>query len=58
MNVIDNYEDVINTVMNSDVMKRRWDIYKSDFGYAADIEFEETCDAVSKIMSEVLYGSE
>ena len=35
-------------------MNRRREAYKKDFEYAAQIEFDETCDAVVSIMDRVL----
>lgn len=49
-NAIENYSEVIDTVKDSKVMKQRWDIYRDDFAYAADIDFNEVCDAVVAIM--------
>ena len=35
-------------------MKRQWDNYRKDFGYAAGIEFKETCDAVIAVMDIII----
>ena len=39
---------------NSSVMNRRWNDYRKDFDYAAEINFEETCDAVIAIMDRII----
>ncbi len=44
------YDDIMQTVRNSDIMKRRWNDYRKDFDYVAEIEFEETCDAILAVM--------
>lgn len=51
--LMDQYSKILDKVRNSDVMKRQWNDYRKDFDYAADIEFEDTCDAVIKIMREL-----
>ena len=48
------YAEIMRTVKSSDVMKRQWDNYRKDFDYAAEIEFEETCDAVVAMMDELV----
>lgn len=50
VNAIENYAEAIDIVKDSDVMKQRWDIYRDDFAYAADIAFDEVCDAVVAVM--------
>jgi hypothetical protein len=32
-------------------MQKQWENYRKDFAYAADIAFEDTCDAVERLMS-------
>ena len=44
------YNNIMQTVKESNIMKRQWDDYRKDFDYAADIEFDETCYAVVEIM--------
>lgn len=53
INAIDNYEEIISSVRESDIMAQRWDMYRKDFSYAADIEFDEVCDAVLEIMKSI-----
>lgn len=48
------YVKIMKTVKNSGVMKRQWDNYRKDFDYAAEIKFEETCDAVVAMMDELV----
>ncbi len=50
--VVKNYRRIIDTVRNSEIMQKQWDNYKKDFEYAADIAFEDTCDAVVQLMDE------
>ena len=44
------YEEIMQTVRNSEAMNRQWNDYRKDFDYAAGIEFSETCDAVVATM--------
>jgi len=48
------YLKVMEAVRNSETMKRQWSIYRNDFDYAADIEFSETCDAVTRMMDKLV----
>lgn len=48
--VIKDYKSIMEAVKNSDVMIQRWNDYRKDFDYAQGIEFNETCEAVVKIM--------
>lgn len=50
--VIKDYHRIMDTVRNSEVMRKRWDNYQKDFEYATDIAFEDTCDAVGQLMDE------
>ena len=51
--LIGQYKKIMQTVKSNDTMIRHWDNYRKDFDYASSIEFEETCDAVVDIMSEL-----
>ncbi len=53
---VENYEEVISMIKSSEIMKQRWNMYRNDFDYAIDIEFEDTCDAVQEIMSVLKNG--
>lgn len=52
--VVKNYRKIMDTVRNSEVMQRQWNNYQKNFEYAVDIAFEDTCDAVVKIMDAVV----
>ena len=55
--VVKQFSEIMQAVKNSPVMKRQWGDYRKDFDYAAEIEFEETCDAVIAIMDNVIWKS-
>ena len=44
------YPRIMDEVRHSLVMKQQWNDYRKEFDYAAEIEFEETCDAVVSIL--------
>lgn len=48
--VIKEYQKIMNTVRNSEVMMRQWESYRKIFEYAEGITFKETCDAVVRLM--------
>ncbi len=48
--IIKNYRNIIDVVRSSDVMNKQWSTYRKDFEYAADISFDEVCDAVVRML--------
>lgn len=48
--VLKDYNSIVDVVRNSDVMIKQWKTYQKDFEYAADISFDEVCDAVTQMM--------
>ena len=48
--VLKNYKNIIDVVRNSDVMIKQWKTYQKDFEYAADICFDDVCNAVVQMM--------
>ncbi len=48
--ILKNYKNIIDVVRNSDIMIKQWKNYQKDFEYAADIGFDEVCDAVAQMM--------
>ncbi len=48
------YRETMQAVRNSAEMDRQWNDYRKVFDYAADIRFEETCDAVIAIMDRIM----
>ena len=51
--VIKDYRKIMDAVRNSEIMLRQWNNYRKDFEYVEGIAFEETCDAVVELMTEV-----
>ena len=52
--VVKDYHRIMDTVRNSEIMQKPWDNYQKDFEYATDITFEDTCDAVAKLMDNLM----
>lgn len=52
--IISNYSEIIETVKNSSVMKNQWMRYQKEFEYAKDIQFEDTCEVIEKILSKIM----
>ena len=51
--VVKDYRRIMNTVENSDIMRRQWNNYQKDFDYATDILFKDVCEAVVKLMGDL-----
>ena len=51
--IVMHYQEIMQAVKNSDIMRRQWDNYRKDFDYAASIQFDETCDSVIDIMDKL-----
>lgn len=49
--VLKEYKDIMNDVLNNDFMNKQWITYQNKFEYAANISFEEVCEAVTNIMN-------
>ena len=52
--VVKDYRRIMNTVENSDIMQRQWNNYQKDFDYATDILFKDVCEAVVKLMCDLI----
>lgn len=50
LEILKNYKNIIDVVRNSNVMIKQWKTYQKDFEYAADISFDDICDAVVQMM--------
>ena len=51
--IVMHYQEIMQAVKKSDIMRRQWDNYRKDFDYAASIQFDETCDSVIAIMDKL-----
>lgn len=53
IDIVRGYSSIMAVVKSSEIMQQRWLKYQKDFEYASDIAFEDTCDTVMQIMSEL-----
>ncbi|MBQ7760344.1 MAG: nucleotidyl transferase AbiEii/AbiGii toxin family protein [Acidaminococcaceae bacterium] len=51
--VLQHFQDIINGVKDSNVMRRQWDNYQKDFDYAKGIDFNDVCDTVVMLMNKI-----
>ena len=52
-NRIKEFNQVIELIELSDIMRQRWDNYSKKFSYVKDIKFEETCESIKKILGQL-----
>ena len=52
--VMQNFTDIIKEIKTSQQMQNLWKKYQNNFDYARDISFEEVCNTIQSIMSEVM----
>ena len=52
-NRIKEFNQVIEMIELSDIMRQRWDNYSKKFSYVEGIKFEETCEAIKKIFGQL-----
>ena len=52
--ILEDYHKIMDTVKNSEIMRKQWDNYRKDFEYASDIAFGDVCDVVVKLMDDLL----
>ena len=52
--ILQDYRAIVETVRNSEIMRRQWDNYRKDFDYASTISFDEVCDAVASTMDTLI----
>lgn len=51
--IVRNYREIMHIVRNSKMMISRWEDYRKDFDYAAEIRFDEVCDSIVAIMDRI-----
>lgn len=52
--IIERYKEIIETIKNSSMMINHWKSYQHNFDYAKDIEFNDICNTIENIMSEII----
>ncbi|MBP3360625.1 MAG: nucleotidyl transferase AbiEii/AbiGii toxin family protein [Clostridia bacterium] len=49
-NIIGNYVEILETIINSPAMRNQWTRYQKEFEYAKDIRFEDACEVVRELI--------
>lgn len=52
--ILSQYHDIMQTILESDTLRKQWLKYSREYHYASDISFDDTCTAIQKIMDDVL----
>lgn len=52
-NQINDFDSTMDVIFESSDLQKMWGNYQSQFSYAKDISFEDTCDAIKKLLSEI-----
>lgn len=53
--IIGKYKSIMESVKESKAMKEQWVGYQKNFEYASDVDFEDACETVMRIMDEIKY---
>ncbi len=51
--LLEQYREIMQIVRESAAMKKQWANYRKEYPYAAEIEFEDTCDAVISLLDKI-----
>ena len=51
--ILTQYSEIMQEIRDSDTLRRQWNKYGMEYDYAKDISFDDTCNAVQKIMNEL-----
>ena len=54
--IIPRYEEILETIIKSSVMRNHWESYQKDFDYAKYIDFIDVCHTIEKIMTLITSG--
>jgi predicted nucleotidyltransferase component of viral defense system len=52
--ILSDYHEILNAISKNKRLKEFWGKYQKEFEYAKDISYEDTCNMVMKIMSDVM----
>ena len=52
-NQINDFDSTMDVIFESADLQKMWNNYQSQFSYAKDISFEDTCDAIKGLLSEI-----
>ncbi len=52
--VLTQYPEIMQEIRASDTLRRQWNKYSREYDYAKEIAFDDTCDAIQKILDEII----
>ena len=52
--ILTQYPEIMQEIRDSDTLRRQWNKYSREYDYAKDISFDDTCNAIQKIMDETI----
>ena len=52
--ILTQYPEIMQEIRESDTLRRQWNKYSREYDYAKEISFDDTCDAIQKIMDEII----
>jgi len=51
--ILTQYSEIMQEIRDSDTLRRQWNKYGMEYDYAKDISFDDTCNAIQKIMDAI-----
>ena len=51
--ILTQYPEIMQEIRDSDTLRRQWNKYSRENDYAKDISFDDTCNAIQKIMDKI-----
>lgn len=53
-NILDHYSEIITEIRSSRQLQEFWSKYQHNYDYAKDISFDDACDSIQTIMSDIM----
>ncbi len=50
--ILTQYPEIMQEIRGSDILRKQWNKYSREYDYAKDISFDDTCNAIQRIMNE------
>ena len=50
--ILTQYSEIMQEIRGSDILRKQWNKYSREYDYAKDISFDDTCNAIQRIMNE------
>ena len=51
--ILTQYSEIMQEIRDSDTLRRQWNKYGMEYDYAKDLSFDDTCNAIQKIMDAI-----